>query len=76
MIKEDFEEYKRKTEKVLSVLARCFENPNCIIHEGNTELMYRKYVDEGETFYITERGVDFEFSKLEYIVNFLIGGVI
>lgn len=72
-MKKDFEEYRERTEKVLSVLGRCFERPNCIIHEGDLELMYRAEEGENEKFFLTERGLDLEFSRLEYVVDFLKG---
>lgn len=70
---EEYKEYKNRTARVLSVLGRCFDNPNCIIHEGELELMYKAEEGESEKFFLTVRGIDFEFDRLEKVIYFLKG---
>ena len=78
-MREQFEDYRNKTKTVLNMLEWCFESPNCVCHflSNTIEIMYHHYELEQDVFYITVKGVDFEFTDFNNVVNFLtsyIGG--
>lgn len=73
-MRKDYERYREVMRTILDVLERCFDKPNCVIHEGDIELMYRSYaVEEANRIFITVKDIDFEFSSFDNAVNFLVG---
>lgn len=73
-MREDYERYRDTMRVVLDVLERCFEKPNCMCHflSNTIDIMYHHYEREQDVFYITVKGVDFEFVDFNNVVNFLV----
>ena len=73
-MREDYERYRDTMRVVLDVLERCFNSPNCMFHimHNTIDIMYHHYELEQDVFYITVKGVDFEFVDFNNVVNFLV----